>query len=242
MNNVFRDCIWAIVTARKKSKSIKRKNITLVNKQPLINYSFDVLKKSKSLDKIIVNTDDEKIKSFTNKYKFEICHRTNKLSGDYVNSVDVVIDTLNKALKKYKYLPKWFILIQPTSIFLTLDTFEKLISGIKKDKKARSAQTIVRVPHQFHAFNQRSFDGQYTKFIFPSKRKMQHNKQTKTKNFAYGNLIASKTNYFLKNKSFFINPSLGIEISKIKAFDVDDLVDLSIVNQLIKNPISRYEK
>ena len=32
-----------------------------------------------------------------------------------------------------------------------------------------------------------------------------HNKQTKPKFYAYGNLIACKTKYFIKNKNFLIN-------------------------------------
>ena len=71
---------------------------------------------------------------------------------------------------------------------------------------------------------------------------MQHNKQTKTKNYAYGNLIATQTMYFLKNKSFFVNPSVAIEISRMQSFDVDDELDLKVVNQIIKKPLSYYEK
>ena len=37
--------IWAIVTARRNSKSIKRKNIVKLGNKKIIEYSFDVLDK-----------------------------------------------------------------------------------------------------------------------------------------------------------------------------------------------------
>ena len=41
----FKDQFWCIVTARKNSKSIKRKNIVKINGKELVKYSFDEIKK-----------------------------------------------------------------------------------------------------------------------------------------------------------------------------------------------------
>ena len=99
---------WAIVTARRNSKSILRKNITKIKNKELIKYSFDELKKVKELEKVIVSTDDEKIKKITQKYKFNYFKRKKKLSGDLVNSVDVVVDVLEEAKNKFDMLPSYF--------------------------------------------------------------------------------------------------------------------------------------
>ena len=69
---------WAIVTARRNSKSILRKNITKIKNKELIKYSFDELKKVKELEKVIVSTDDEKIKKITEQYKFNYFKRKKK--------------------------------------------------------------------------------------------------------------------------------------------------------------------
>ena len=238
---IYKNEIWALVTARKNSKSIKRKNLVKLNNKMLVNYSFNVLKNCKSINKIIVSTDDILIDSIAKKLKFEVIKRPRKLAGDLVNSVDVIYDVLNKSFNKYGYLPKWFVLIQPTSIFLQLEDLNKLINSIEKNLKIKSAQTIVRVPHQFHAFNQRYFDGKFTGFIFEKERMKQHNKQTKSKNYAHGNLIATKSKFFIKEKSFFCKPSLGIEISKIRSFDLDNQEDLILARQIIKRKIKYYE-
>ena len=59
----FKNEFWCIVTARKNSKSIKRKNTVKINGKELIKYSFDELSKSKKIvKKIIISTDDPIIK------------------------------------------------------------------------------------------------------------------------------------------------------------------------------------
>ena len=90
----------------------------------------------------------------------------------------------------------YFFLIQPTSPFLQNEHLTKLINVLSSNKKYKSAQTIIKVPHQYHALNQRFLKKQ-TGFI-EEKRLSMHNKQTKPKMFAYGNLIVTNTRAFLK--------------------------------------------
>ena len=238
----FKNEFWCIVTARKNSKSIKRKNTVKIKGKELIKYSFDeIVKLKKDIKKTIVTTDDPIVKKITKKYKFEILQRDAKLSGDLINSVDVVIDVLNKSIDNHGYLPKFFFLIQPTSIFLKSKHIKSLIKKLKSGK-FKSAQTIIKVPHQFHAFNQRYLKNQKTGFIFEKKRMLMHNKQTKPIFYAYGNLIASKTDKFIKNKNFFLKPSFGLPIKNIFGFDVDNNFDLKVIKQLLMKKISSYEK
>ena len=238
----FKNEFWCIVTARKNSKSIKRKNTVKIKGKELIKFSFDEITKLKKIvKKTIVTTDDPIIKKISKKYKFKIFHREDKLSGDLINSVDVVKDVLKKSVETYGYLPKFFFLIQPTSIFLKSEHINKLIKKLKSGKY-KSAQTIITVPHQFHAYNQRYLKNHKTGFIFEKKRMQMHNKQTKPIFYAYGNLIASKTDQFIKNKNFFLKPSFGLPVENIFGFDVDNKFDLKIVKQLLIRKISSYEK
>ena len=131
----FKNEFWCIVTARKNSKSIKRKNLSKIKGKELIRYSFDELKKVRKYSKkIITTTDDLKIKRLCKIYGFEIIHRKKNLSGDLINSVDVVYDALIKSLRTHGYLPKAFFLIQPTSIFLKSEHIIKLIKVFKNYK------------------------------------------------------------------------------------------------------------
>ena len=64
--------ILGITLARAGSKSIKNKNITLINRKPLIYYTIKEAKKSKLLTNYVVSTDSIKIKKVCEKYKAEV--------------------------------------------------------------------------------------------------------------------------------------------------------------------------
>ena len=144
-----------------------------------------------------------------------------------VNSVDVVTDVLKESFDIYGYLPKFFFLIQPTSIFLKSEHIVNLTNKLKTGR-FKSAQTIIKVPHQFHAYNQRYLKNQKTGFIFERKRMKMHNKQTKPIFYAYGNLIKSKTDQFIKYQNFS-KTSFGLH-KNIFGFDVDNKFDLKLFN------------
>ena len=61
--------IFAFVFARKNSKRVKNKNIRKINNIELINYTFNLAKKIKLIDKIFVSTDSKKIIDLAKKKK-----------------------------------------------------------------------------------------------------------------------------------------------------------------------------
>ena len=92
---------YAIIPARKKSKRIKNKNLILLKKKKLIEYTLENVLRSKLINKIYVNSDDKKIKI--------ICENKNKInyvSRSYNNSLDssttesVILETIKKKSKE----------------------------------------------------------------------------------------------------------------------------------------------
>ena len=53
--------ILGLIPARGGSKGVPKKNIKLLGKKPLIEYTLDDAKNSKLLTEIVVSTDDEEI-------------------------------------------------------------------------------------------------------------------------------------------------------------------------------------
>ena len=50
----------AIIPARIGSKRIKKKNIKLFNNKPIIKKTFEIIKKSKMFNEIVLSTDSDK--------------------------------------------------------------------------------------------------------------------------------------------------------------------------------------
>ena len=93
--------VIALIPARGGSKSIKKKNIRLVNGKPLIYYTIMAAKKSKLIDRVIVSTDDKRIKSVAIKYGAEVPFiRPKELSDDYTNTTDVIAHATKWAMSE----------------------------------------------------------------------------------------------------------------------------------------------
>ena len=82
--------ILALVPARGGSKGIKNKNIKLINKKPLIQYTLDFINSLKFIDLKIVSSDSKKILNIALKNNFLTFKRPKKYSGDRVSDYEVI--------------------------------------------------------------------------------------------------------------------------------------------------------
>ncbi|MFR6018287.1 MAG: cytidylyltransferase domain-containing protein [Paraclostridium sordellii] len=83
--------ILAIVPARSVSKGIKCKNITDLNRKPLIIYSIEAGSKSKYINKVVVTTDGEEITKVAKEYGAEVPFlRQKHLATDTSKTIDAV--------------------------------------------------------------------------------------------------------------------------------------------------------
>ena len=80
----------AVIPARSNSKSIKKKNIFIVNKKPLIQYTLEELNKSLIKEKYLLS-DDKKIKELAKKFNLSIDYiRPKNLSKSTTSLVDTL--------------------------------------------------------------------------------------------------------------------------------------------------------
>ena len=122
----------AIIPARGGSKRIKNKNLRNFFGKPLISYSILAAKKSKLFKRIIVSTDDKKIKKISEKYGAEVPFlRPKNISGDKTKAQDVFIHAI-RYLEREKVKFNYVCGIYPTAPLLQI---KDLIQGFKKVKK-----------------------------------------------------------------------------------------------------------
>ena len=75
--------ILAVIGLRSGSKSLKDKNIKILNGKPLFYYILKAAKKSKYINKIAISTDSKKYKKIVKKYCVDCLYdRPKKLSLD----------------------------------------------------------------------------------------------------------------------------------------------------------------
>jgi len=141
---VNKELFWVFIPARSKSKSIKNKNIKLLNGKPIIAYSIIVAKKLKSVSKIVVSSDSKNYLKISKKYGSNFLHlRTKKLSGDKTTDLEVFFNFI-KDLKKLKIKPpRYFIHLRPTTPLRSKSIINKAIKFfLKHSNKCSSLRSV----------------------------------------------------------------------------------------------------
>jgi len=121
--------IIAIIPARGGSKGIPRKNIKLLNYQPLISYTIAAAKQSKHIERVIVSTEDQEIKEVAQKYGAETINRPKELAQDHTPTLPVlqhVVQTLQDNDNKVKLV----VLLQSTAQFQKSKEIDEAIETV----------------------------------------------------------------------------------------------------------------
>ena len=134
-----------VIPARGGSKNIPRKNLQLIKNRPLISYAIEIAFKVKSVEKVIVSTEDNEIAEISKSYGADVFNRPLELAKDHVNLLPVNQHVLER-LEKEKYYPKRVISLQPTAPLLEPKNIDKAIR-FQKDTGCDSVSSIAMVKH-----------------------------------------------------------------------------------------------
>ena len=219
-----------VVPARSGSQSIKKKNTFIVNKKPLIQYTFEALTKSLIKKKYLLS-DDKKIKKLAKKFN---------LSSDYLRpkilsrNTTSLVDTLfhfHQWAKNKKIVYDYLVVLQPTS---PLRNYKDINSAVKivKRKKYKSLFSISNSLE--HPYETIKFDKKKWKYVL-SKSKLYYRRQDFDFESYFINgaiyiihrkLVIQKRIYDKKNHGFFVMP-------KQRSIDINDLSDIKIARGLL---------
>tara|TARA_Y100000591_G_C21813219_1_gene689158 strand:+ start:461 stop:1180 length:720 start_codon:yes stop_codon:yes gene_type:complete len=220
--------ILAIIAARSGSKSIKDKNLSLINKKPLLYWIIKKALLSKYLDKVFVSTDSKKYKNLSVKYGAECpILRPKKISKDNSTEVDYILHTLNYFSKNENFKPDYIVRLQPTSPLQTISDIDNSIIRIVSDPSASSIQ-VISAAYKNPIKALKKYNKKYLKPYHGKKINNVINKQKLVKAFYRSNIIVSKTQNVIKNKCQIGKKSLYYEIPEERSIDIDSIYDLEI--------------
>ena len=103
-----------VVPARSCSQSIKKKNTFIVNKKPLIQYTFEELKKSLIKKKYLLS-DDKEIKKLAKKFNLSTDYLRPKILSRNTTSLVDTLFHFHQWAKNKKIVYDYLIVLQPTS-------------------------------------------------------------------------------------------------------------------------------
>lgn len=107
--------VLGVVPARGESKGVPRKNLESLAGKPLIAYILEVALQAKTLDRVIVSTEDEEIAAVARGYGAEVPFlRPQELASDEVSLIPVLKHAVEQ-LDKMGWKADIVVSLQPTS-------------------------------------------------------------------------------------------------------------------------------
>lgn len=222
-----------MIPARGGSKSIPLKNIKIIAEQPLIYWSLDAAVNSKSVDKVFVSTDSDKIKEVVlaydkiNKEKIEIIDRSIECSIDTASTESVMFDFSSKV--DYKNM----VLIQCTNPLITTKDIE---GAIKLHPKFDSVMSTVIQKRFYWSMNK---DG--------SIKEINHSIKKRPRRQEWEGVLAENGSIYIISKENLYKGKcrlygrIGTYIMNDESYyEIDEDIDWIIIENLLKNRKKQY--
>jgi CMP-N-acetylneuraminic acid synthetase len=222
----------AVVPARLNSKSIYKKNTFPINNKPLIEYTFEELKKSIIKKKYLLS-DDNYASKLAKKFDISTDYSRPKNVSKSTTSLAETLLHFYKWTKSKKIFYDYLVVLQPTS---PLRNYKDINSAIKivKKKKYKSLFSVsesLEHPYESIKIGQK---GKWKHVLNKSKlyyRRQDFDFKSYFINGAifiiHRELVIRKKIYDNRNHGFFIMP-------KYRSIDINDLDEIKIIGPLLK--------
>lgn len=217
--------VVGVIPARGGSKSIPLKNIKPVNGKPLIEFSIETALKVKSIDKLIVSSDHDKIISICRKFKnIQIVKRPDKLSTDTSSTELALLHACDYLIENDGFTPDIVLTLEPTSPLRKKETIEKCIDILKNT----DADSVIGVVEENSCIG--TIVDQKFEFIFKNQPRRRQDRKPLYKESS--TIYGTKYDVLKKKKSVIGDFVFPLIIEKDEAFDINEPVDMTIINCL----------
>ncbi|MCK5030069.1 MAG: acylneuraminate cytidylyltransferase family protein [Thermoplasmatales archaeon] len=230
MSNKQKTKNLAIIPARGGSKGIPRKNIIKINGKPLIQYTIEVAKESKLIDRVIVSTDDDEIAKISKKLGAEVPFiRPAELAKDDTPTFPVIKHALKWLKENENYMPDLIVLLEPTFPLRTVEKVDEAIKVITSDEEADSLRGVCE-PFQ-NPFKMWVPCGKYLEPLIKENETMHEKPRQNLKKVLWQNgyIYISRYRTIMDKKSFHGEKVLPFILSKNSFIDIDTEEDLKLM-------------
>ena len=208
----------ALLPIKAHSERIKNKNFKKLGNIPLFEWILNTLISIEEIDKIIINTDSEKIlKKNDLPRKVIVRERGKKLQGDFVSMNKIIEDDLNNSNGKY------YLMTHATNPFLKSSTIINALREFRIQLNEKKCDSLFSV----NKFQSRFFD----KYHYPINHNPNRLIRTQDLDPIYEEnscfYFFTKESFKLTKNRIGLNPNI-FETPKIESIDIDDKEDWSL--------------
>jgi len=217
----------SIIPARGGSKRLPRKNILPLAGKPLIGWSIEAALGCKSINKIVVSSDDKEILDVAESYKVNTLKRPEYLATDTATSFDAIKHATECNIG-YEYI----ILLQPTSPLRTSKHIQEAIL-LLEEKQADAVISVCETEHSPLWANTLPEDNNMQGFL-QDELLNARSQDLPTYYRLNGAIYICKTDKLLETKSFFLKENIYAYVMDTKSSaDIDTEMDFELAEILI---------
>ncbi len=232
----MKERVLAVITARSGSKGLTDKNIRNFAGEPLLACPILTAKQCSWIDRIVLSTDSEKYAALGKNYGAEVPFlRSAELASDTANSMDVLIDLLDRLAAEgehYQYL----LLLEPTSPLTEASDLDKAMELLLENNNARSIMAVREVLTEHPAFCVKLSSDNYMMPLDEQDFSRPLRRQDLTPVFCFAGSFYLSTTEALRQYGRFYHPyTLGYRMPSWKTQEIDDLADFICAEALYQH-------
>lgn len=136
--------VLAIIPARSGSKSVKDKNIRMINGKPMMAYSIGHALQAECIDRVIVSTDSGKYAQIAREYGAEVPFlRPAEYATDTALDIDVFVHALRYLEGNEGYMPELVVQLRPTYPVRRISDIENMVKYMRDNPDIDSIRCIA---------------------------------------------------------------------------------------------------
>ncbi len=158
--------ILAIIPARSGSKSVKDKNIRLINGKPMLAYSIEHALQSRHINRVIVSTDSEAYADIAREFGAEVPFlRPDEISGDFSLDLEVFEHALSYLKDTEGYEADIVVQLRPTYPIRNVEDIDQMVELMMKDESLDSIRCIAPAKEVAYKMWRENEDGTITPLL-----------------------------------------------------------------------------
>ncbi len=224
--------LLAIIPARKGSRGIPDKNIKIVGRKPLINWTIECALASPSVDRVLVTTDSKIIANVAVEAGAEVPFmRPAELARNDTPGIDPILHAVKWVRDNEGLTPRYVVVLQPTSPLRTPDDIEAALAlAVRKDGNA----VVSVVSTEQHPYWMKTLepDGKMTNFI--SGKEIPFRRQDLPDVYSLnGAIYLARTEFLLREGGWYSDETYGYVMPMERSLDVDSPWDLDVADMAL---------
>ena len=219
--------VLAVVPARRGSQGLPLKNLRLLDGVPLLVHSIRAALAARSVDAVVVSTEDDEIAQVAAKHGAAVVRRPAELATDTAQNNAVV----RHVLQSRHLTDRIVVLLQPTSPLRIAEDIDACVAPILSGE-ARSAMTVTEVdqhPGKTVVIEQGLIEP------FTNDADMEARRQTMRDVFRQnGAVYAIGARDFIEHDRFYLRPCRGVVVPAGRSVDIDSEIQLMLAELILQ--------